>query len=55
MEGNKNERELYREIIRRANRSRDRAAETLRRARACKGEDRDTAAANRRRRPRKKD
>ena len=55
MEGNKNERELYRQIISRAKRSRERAAETLRRSRVRIDEERDAAAANRRRKPRKKD
>jgi hypothetical protein len=55
MEDRKSERELYRQIIRSAKRSRDRAAETLRRSRVRDDEERDAAAANRRRKPRKND
>jgi hypothetical protein len=54
MEGTKDERDLYRQIIRRAKRSRDRAAETLRRSRLRDGEERDADAAKRRRKPQKK-
>jgi len=54
VEGSRNEREFYRQIIRRAAKARERAAEALRRSRA-QDADEQTAAARRRRRPRRKD
>jgi hypothetical protein len=55
MENGKSERELYRQIIRRAKRSRERAAETLRRSRLRDDDERKAGAPNRRRKPRKQD
>ena len=49
VEGRHNERELYRQIIRRAKRGRERAAEALRRSRAQDLEEQTTAARRRRR------
>jgi len=54
VEGHDNERELYRWIIRRAKRDRERAAEALRRIRV-QNSDEQTTAARRRRRLRRKD
>jgi hypothetical protein len=55
MENGKSERELYRQIIRRAKRSRERAAETLRRSRLRDDDERKAGAPNRRSKPRKQD
>lgn len=58
VEGDQNERELYRKIIRHAKAARERAAESLRRSRAVKGQ-RDVGeqahVAQRRRRGRRQD
>ena len=53
MESRNDERELYRQIVRRAKRGRERAAEALRRSRARDLEEQTTAARKRRRLRRK--